>query len=166
MLLLTLLQKNGVVITPEIRSLIDKFGDPQISDHEKKDFVERIKFLCGYRTNLFGVYDTDDFTYYPYKYATLEFARKFPEFERLFVEIWILMNAETVQPYYDRDNRVEYYYYQHRTTSVEITINQDSVKIEIPDILVITIYTLEYFLLSKIGILNLQGCKIRIFYNI
>ena len=133
MLLLTLLQKNGVVITPEIRSLIDKFGDPQISDHEKKDFVERIKFLCGYRTNLFGVYDTDDFTYYPYKYATLKFALKFPEFESLFVEIWILMNAEKVKPSYDQYDRIEYYYYHHRTISVEITINENSVKIVIRD---------------------------------
>jgi hypothetical protein len=71
-----LLQEHKVKIIPQIKALIDKFGDPQISDHEKKDFVERIMSLYG--TNLFGVYDTDDFTYYPYKYATLEFAIRFP----------------------------------------------------------------------------------------
>lgn len=149
MLLSTLLQKNRVVITPEIRSLIEKFRNPQISDPDKEEFLKRVKSLQ--ETNLFGVYDFDkcnDSTniwdlarssYDPYKYATLEFARKFPEFERLFVEIWILMNAEKVQPSYDRDNRVEYYCYQHRTISVEITINENSVKIVIPNMLEITI---------------------------
>lgn len=133
MFLSTLLQQHGVKITPQIQDLINKFGDPQISDHEKEDFVERIKSLCGYRTNLFGVHDRDDFTYDPYKYATLKFAIRFPKFEMLFVEIWILMNPEKVRPSYDRNDMVEYYYYQHRQSSVEITINDDSVKIVIPN---------------------------------
>ena len=121
MLLLTLLQQYGVKITPSIQTLVDKFGNPEISHHEKEDFVKRIESLCGYSTNLFGVHDTNDFTYYPYKYATLEFAIRFPKFEMLFVEIWILMNAEKVRPSYDRNERVEYYYYQHRTTRYSIS---------------------------------------------
>lgn len=148
MLLSLFLQKSGVKITPPIQALIDKSGDPRISQEFQKDFLKRIESLRG--TNLFGVYDfdtPDDSTnlwssvppYEPYKYATLEFARKFPEFERLFVEIWILMNSEKVQPSYDRNNIFEYYYYQHHTKSVQITIDDDSVKIEIPNILVLTI---------------------------
>jgi hypothetical protein len=133
MLLSTLLQQYRVKITPPIQALIDKFENPEISHHEKKYFVERIKSLCGYSTNLFGVHDTGDFTYYPYKYATLEFAIRFPKFEMLFVEIWILMNPVKVRPSYDRNDMVEYYYYQHRSSSVEITINDDSVKIVIPN---------------------------------
>jgi hypothetical protein len=51
----------------------------------------------------------------------------------LFVKIWILMNAEKVRPSYDRNDIVEYYFYEHRTRSVEITINDDSVKVVIPN---------------------------------
>ena len=145
MLLSTLLQKNGVKITPQIQALINKFGDRDISE---EDFLKRIESLRG--TNLFGVYDFDKCnhstnfwssvpSHNKYEYETLEFALKFPEFERLFVEIWILMNSKKVQPSYDRNNRIEYYYYQHHLKSVEITVNENSVKIEIPGIFVITI---------------------------
>jgi hypothetical protein len=147
MLLSLFLQKSGVKITSQIKALIDKFGDREISQEFQKEFLKRVESLHG--NNLFGVYDDnkcDDSTnlwssvpaYYPYKYATLDFARKFPKFERLFVEIWILMNSK-VQLSYDRYDMLDYYYYQHRTTSVQITINEDSVKIKIPDILVLTI---------------------------
>jgi hypothetical protein len=149
MLLSKLLQKNGVKITPPIQALIDIFGNPQISCDDNKDFVERIESLCG--TNLFGVYDFnigDDSTniwdlgrrsYNKYEYATLNFAKKFPKFERLFVEIWILMNPGKLSLYYDQEDRFNHYYYQHRTKSVEITINDDSVKIVIPNLVEIMI---------------------------
>lgn len=142
MLLSLFLQKSGVKITSQIKALIDKFGDREISQEFQEDFLKRVE--CLHQTNLFGDYDfdtRDDSTnlwssvppYEPYKYATLKFARKFPEFERLFVEIWILMNSKKVQPSYDRNDIVKYYYYQHRSSSVEITINDDSVKIVIPN---------------------------------
>ncbi len=148
MYLSTLFQLHGVRITLKIQALIKKFGDRDISEEFQEDFLKRIESLRG--TDLFGVYDFDKCnhstnfwssvpSYNKYEYETLEFAQKFPEFERLFVEIWILMNSEKVRPSYDRNDIVEYYYYQHRTRSVEITINQDSVKIVIPDRFVITI---------------------------
>jgi hypothetical protein len=141
MLLSSFFTKSRFPITAKIQALIEKVKDREISQEFQEDFLKRIEYL--HQTNLFGVYDfdtPDDSTnlwssvppYEPYKYATLEFAQKFPEFERLFVEIWILMNSEKVQPSYDRNNIFEYYYYQHRTTSVQITID-DSVKIEIPN---------------------------------
>jgi len=147
MFLSTFLQKNGVKITRQIQALIDKVGNPQISCKDNEDFVERIESLCG--TNLFGVYHSDTanstnlwesaLQYDPYEYATLNFAKKFPKFERIFVEIWILMNAGKISLHYDREDRIDYYYYQHRTQNVEITINDDSVEIVIPNLVEIMI---------------------------
>ena len=144
MLFSLFLKKNRVRITLEIQALIDKFGDREISGEFQKEFLKRVESL--HETNLFGVYDFDECddstniwdlaksSYDPYKYATLKFARKFPEFERLFVEIWILMNSKKVQPSYDRNDIVEYYYYQHFGGKVMITINSNFVKIELQNI--------------------------------
>lgn len=147
MLFSSFLIKAGVKITQQIQALIDKFGDPPISGKDNEDFVKRIESLFG--TNLFGVYhfDTDNSTniwdsapsYNPYEYATLDFTKKFPKFERMFVEIWILMNAGKISLHYDQEDRFDYYYYQDRAKSVEITINDDSVKIVIPNLVEIMI---------------------------
>jgi len=149
MRLSTLLQKNRVKITPQIQALINKVGNPEISCEDNEDFVKRIESLFG--TNLFGVYHSNTanstnlwesaLLYNPYEYGTLNFAKKFPKFERMFVEIWILMNARKISPHYDREDRIDYYYYQHRTKNVEITINDDSVEIVIPDLVEIMIST-------------------------
>ena len=142
-LLKTLLQQYGVKITPPIQALIDKFGDRWISKQFQADFLKRVKSLLV--NNLFGVYDfntCDNSTnlwecgnsYNKYEYATLKFAAKFSKFERLFVEIWILMNPEKVLLSYNRNNIVEYYYYRHFGGKVMITINSNFVKIELENI--------------------------------
>lgn len=144
MFLLTLLQQNGVEITPQIQALISKFGNRCIPKQFQKDFVKRVESLLV--NNLFGVYDFDacdnstnlweccSNSYNRYEYATLKFAEKFPKFDRLFVEIWILMNPGKLSLYYDQEDRFNHYYYRHFNGKVMITINSNFVKIELQNI--------------------------------
>ena len=144
MLFSSFLIKAGVKITPQIQDLINKFGDRWIPKQFQEDFLKRVESLLV--NNLFGVYDFDacdnstnlweccSNSYNRYEYATLKLAEKFPKFERLFVEIWILMNPEKVLLSYNRNNIVEYYYYRHFGGKVMITINSNFVKIELENI--------------------------------
>jgi hypothetical protein len=123
LLLSSLLQKNGVIITPQIQALIDKFGDRWISKQFQKIFLERVRLLR--KKKLFGR---------GFDYLSDEFMEKFPKFEVLFVKIWVLIhnisfNIDT------RGNPVlnEYTYKMECGHHVYITCLEDSVQIVIPN---------------------------------
>lgn len=109
------LKKCGVKITPKIQALIDKFGDRCISNQFQKDFLERVRFLL--KNDLFG----DGFDY-----LSEEFMEKFPEFEVLFVKIWVLIHDIPIFPIINSP-----YFYDYHGHTVYITITDDSVQIVI-----------------------------------
>lgn len=117
MLLSSLLQKNGVKITPKIKALIYKFGDRwMIPKRFQKYFWKRVWLLR--KKKLFGN---------GFDYLSEEFMEKFPKFEVLFVKIWVLIHDI---PTLSIDNSM---YYDHCGHTVYITITDDSVQIVIPN---------------------------------
>ena len=148
MLLSTLLQKNGVEITPPIQTLIDKFGDRWIPKQFQNDFVKRIQLLdepilFGYKHHecdllLSNMVSLDKI----YSYRGSEFMEKFPKFEMLFVKIWCWIHTRNPE-YPRRNDLVEYsysysynvYFYLRNTVNeiVKVFIKDDFVKIVIED---------------------------------
>jgi len=115
--------KSRFQITPKIQALIDEFGDRWIPKQFQKYFWKRVRLLR--KKDLFG----DGFYY-----LSDEFKEQFPEFEVLFVKIWILIhdisfNIDT------RGNTVlnEYTYEMECGHHVYITCHDDSVQIVIPN---------------------------------
>lgn len=116
MLLSSLLQKSGVKITPQIKALIDKFGDRCISNQFRRYFWRRVRLLK--KKCLFG----DEFDY-----LSDEFMKKFPEFEVLFVKIWVLIHDIPIHPIHNSK------YYEYHGHTVYIIITNGSVQIVIPN---------------------------------
>ena len=151
MFLSTLLQKNGVKITPEIKALIKKFGDRKFRDRWipkqfQNDFVKRIQLLdepilFGYKPHELDLLFSNMFSLDKiYSYRGSEFMEKFPKFEILFVKIWCLIHTRNPE-YHRRDDLVEYsyssnlYFYLRNTVNeiVKVFIKDDSVEIVIED---------------------------------
>lgn len=117
MSLSSLLQESGVILTPQIQALIYKFGDRWISKQFQKDFWKRVQLLR--KKDLFG----DGFDY-----LSEEFMEKFPEFEVLFVKIWVLIHDIPMLPIVNSP-----YFYDYHGHTVYITITYGSVQIVIPN---------------------------------
>lgn len=120
MLLSSFLQKSGVEITPQIQALIDKFGDRWIPKQFQKYFLKRIRLLK--KTDLFGDW---------FDYLSKEFMKKSPQFEVLFVKIWLLIHDIPTLP--SVKNKTESHYYDYYGHSVIISLKNDSVQIVIPN---------------------------------
>lgn len=124
MLLSSFLNKIGVPINPKIQALIDKFGDRWISKQFQKYFWERVRLLK--KTDLFG----DGFDY-----LSAEFMEKFPEFEVLFVKIWVLIHNISFNIDARGNPVLNEYTYEMLTggNHVYITCHDDSIQIVIPN---------------------------------
>ena len=150
MLLSQLLQTGGVEITPKIKALIDKFGDRLIPEQFQKKFIKRINhlldpFVVGVKPqiSLRKGHHQSIILDQIFSYTSNDFAKDFPMFEVLFLNIWCLIHAS----YYDyrnpRDNdlvtsvdddgKIVCYYYLRKTSDdmVSIQFKGDSAKIEI-----------------------------------
>jgi hypothetical protein len=145
-----LLQTGGVEITPKIKALIKKFGNRWISKQFLDDFIQRIddlhnKFVFGvsppislrkghHQSILLGEI---------FSYTSEDFAKKFPKFEVLFLNIWCLIHASyydfrnhrcgDLQTLIDDEGTIICYYYDRRTSGdiVQIHFKGDSAIIKI-----------------------------------
>ena len=149
MLFSKLLQNGGVEITPEIKALIDKFGDRLIPKQFQEDFLKRIENLLD--SFVVGIKPQISLQKGPYislleifSYTSKDFAEKYPKFEVLFLNIWCLIRASL----YDcrkswtynelntmmNDNGIiigYYYYRQAADDTVTIKFKGDSATVEI-----------------------------------
>lgn len=124
MLLSSFFTKSRFPITAKIQALIDKFGDRWISKQFQKYFWKRVRLLK--KTVLFG----DGFDY-----LSDEFKEKFPEFEVLFVKIWVLIHDISFNIDARGNPVLNEYTYEMLTGGhhVYITCHDDSVQIVIPN---------------------------------
>ena len=149
MCLSILLQNGGVEITPEIKALIDEFGDRWISKQFQEDFLKRIEnlldsFVVGIKPPISlqkGPYISLDRIF---SYTSKDFAEKYPKFEVLFLNIWCLIRAslydcrkswtynELNTMMNDDGNIIGYYYCrQAADDTVTIKFKGDSATVEI-----------------------------------
>jgi hypothetical protein len=145
-----LLQKNGVEITPQIQALIDNFGDRWISKQFQGKFIQRIDdllnpFVFGVEPPILlrkGHYQSTILDKI-FSYTSEDFAKVFPKFEVLFLNIWCLIHASyydyrnprdgDLKTMFNDDGNIICYYYDRRTSDdiVRIQFKGDSAKIEI-----------------------------------
>ena len=149
MCLSILLQNGGVEITPEIKALIDEFGDRWIPEQFQEDFLKRIEnlldsFVVGIKPPISlqkGPYISLDRIF---SYTSKDFAEKYPKFEVLFLNIWCLIRAslydcrkswtynELNTMMNDDGNIIGYYYCrQAADDTVTIKFKGDSATVEI-----------------------------------
>ena len=133
MWLLQLLQECGVEITSQIKALIDKFGNRYISKQFRTKFIERIDgllnpFVFGVKPPISLRTSLDKI----FSYTSEDFAKDFPKFEVLFLNIWCLIRASLYDwrnPIYndlntmiDDDGNIICYYYCRQTSDDTVTI--------------------------------------------
>ena len=150
MLLSQLLQTGGVEITPKIKALIDKFGDRLIPEQFQKKFIKRINhlldpFVVGVKPqiSLRKGHHQSIILDQIFSYTSNDFAKDFPMFEVLFLNIWCLIHASyydyrnprdgDLKTMFNDDGNIICYYYDRRTSDdiVRIQFKGDSAKIEI-----------------------------------
>ena len=134
-----LLQNRGVEITPKINVLIKKFGDRWISEQFRGKFIQRIDDLLN--PFVFGVkppislrkgHHQSTSLDKIFSYTSKDFAKDFPKFEVLFLNIWCLIRASLYDwrnPRYndlntmiDDDGNIICYYYCRQTSDDTVTI--------------------------------------------
>ena len=139
MLLLQLLQECGVEITSQIKALIDKFGNRYISKQFLNDFIQRIDdllnpFVVGVKPPISlrkGHHQSTSLDKI-FSYTSEDFAKVFPKFEVLFLNIWCLIRASLydwrnsryndLYTMIDDDGNIIGYYYCRQTSDDTVTI--------------------------------------------